>query len=711
MFCKKCISYIVVVLVLFGLFAPSVYAAGDVPYTSYRVWEGMGTAYSIAARDLYEPLMCIQTEKFGIGAMDTPRDLYVHDGEIYILDSNNSRIVVLNSDYSLNHVVDHFTDNGETLLFTDAQGIMVAENGDLYIADTENKRVLHTDKNGVLKRTYTRPVSEVFPEDLDFKPIKLVLNEYGYLFVVCDGCYYGALVFDPQGNFCNFYGANTTASGLLSSLERVFQNLFVSDIKQSWSQRALPYCFDDIAYRNGFIYTATASNEGGGGQVRKLSYSGQNVLKKGEKSSDNINFSTFSSVELETGLYERELLQALAVDERDYLYLLDRTYGHILVYTAECQLITVIGGGHGSGEQVGTFQMACEIAVTDTDILVLDDATGFLTVYRRNELGDIVFNALSLDRQGKYDEAFPLWQTVLKKDSFTQIAYAGIAKYHTLHNNYEQAMEYARKGYDRDVYENAFKEYRRIYLQEHLIYIFIGALVLLALLITWHFYRKKYPKTLMPKQKVRILTKGWLHPFSYFTEMKEKKLAVGAGQVTLLVPSIGIFLVWFVVSVLQVTKGGFMYTQYNPSTFNAWITLLSTGGVALLWCTCNWGACTLLEGKGNFCEIAVITSQALIPQIIYGIFYLIGSQVIVYSEQWVFSIGTTISWIATLAVLLIGMCVIHEYSFFRSLAMGIVTVVGMLLVIFVLLMLLTLFRDLFGFFYSIATEWFYRYKG
>ena len=99
------------------------------------------------------------------------------------------------------------------------------------------------------------------------------------------------------------------------------------------------------------------------------------------------------------------------------------------------------------------------------------------------------------------------------------------------------------------------------------------------------------------------------------------------------------------------------------------------------------------------------------PQILYGFFFLAASHVIVYSEQWILAIGSAIAWIATLAILLIGMCIIHEYSFLRALAMSLVTIIGMLLAVFVLLMVLTLFQDLFNFLSGIVTEYLYRYKG
>lgn len=711
MFRKKSFFCFVIALIIVSLFTQNVSAVEGVPYTEFRSWNGMGKTYYLEGKSLYEPLCCIEFEKMGISPLSGPTDIYVRNGETYILDSNNSRVIVLNSDYSFKRVIERFVHNDEVLQFAGARGLFVAENGDLYIADTENEQIFKADKNGKVLQMFVRPIVETFPDNLDFKPIKMVVNEYGYLFVVCDGCYYGALIFDSNGEFCNFYGANPTRGSVLSTIQRAFRNLFVSEAKQSWSQRTLPYSFDDITYQNGFIYTVTANNQNNSGQVRKLSYSGQNVLTRGKQSSDNINFGTFNSVEVLSGQFEREIFRSVAVDKQNFIYLLDRTYGKVMIYDRDCQLITAIGGGHGSGSQVGTFITACEVAVTDTDVLVLDDTTGFLTVFRRNNFGNTVYEALNLDKEGKYDEAMPLWKSVLSQDSFMQVAYSGIAKYHILHNDYKQAMEYARKGFNRDVYENAFKEYRRIFLQESLIYIILIILLLFSALLWWHFYQKKHPKKRTEKISVRILTKGWLHPINSFTDMKEKKLTTTGNYSVFLISSLVVFIGWFLVSVMRVTNGGFIYTEYNPSTYNAGITLLSTTGIAVLWCVCNWGTCTLFQGKGNFCEITTVTAQALIPQIVYGIFYIIGSHLLVYSEQWLFGIGTTVAWVATFAILLVGMCVIHEYSFFRAIVMSIVTVVGMLLVLFILLMLLTLFQDLYGFFSGIVTEYIYRYKG
>jgi len=136
--------------------------------------------------------------------------------------------------------------------------------------------------------------------------------------------------------------------------------------------------------------------------------------------------------------------------------------------------------------------------------------------------------------------------------------------------------------------------------------------------------------------------------------------------------------------------------------------LITTVGIAALWCVVNWGLCTLFEGKGTFKEIVIVTGFALIPQIINSIFFIIASHVLVYSEAAIITGFQAICWIVTIVVLLVELTIIHDYSFFRALGMSLVTIIGMILCAFLIILVFTLFQDVIQFGRSIYTELAYR---
>ena len=72
------------------------------------------------------------------------------DGNVYIADTGNNRIVVTDSDFQLKTVIEGFLNDGKEDNFSSPNGVYISENGYLYVADTGNYRVVELDKNGNL---------------------------------------------------------------------------------------------------------------------------------------------------------------------------------------------------------------------------------------------------------------------------------------------------------------------------------------------------------------------------------------------------------------------------------------------------------------------------------------------------------------------------------------------------------------------------------
>lgn len=123
-------------LLLLAVYAISGFGtAAEVPYNNYCVTEW---ATDAAAPVAYTPQMTVTRIEAEKPDFLEPQDLYIRDGEIYVLDSGNSRIVVLDSNLQLIRVIGKFTGSGgETLTLNKAQSLFVDEKHDLYIADTE----------------------------------------------------------------------------------------------------------------------------------------------------------------------------------------------------------------------------------------------------------------------------------------------------------------------------------------------------------------------------------------------------------------------------------------------------------------------------------------------------------------------------------------------------------------------------------------------
>ena len=162
--------------------------------------------------------------------------------------------------------------------------------------------------------------------------------------------------------------------------------------------------------------------------------------------------------------------------------------------------------------------------------------------------------------------------------------------------------------------------------------------------------------------------------------------------------------VLYSVSTLGDVYGGFMYNTFDPYTYNALYTLLGTAGVLILWVISNWGINVLFEGKGRMDEIFIVSCYSLIPVIISRTLFLVLSQFVVPGESAILGIIASIGNYAMILIVLFGMMIVHEYNFPKSVATSFLSLLGMGLIAFLIVLVLTLFQDLISFFAGLFWE-------
>lgn len=128
------------------------------------------------------------------------------DRRIYVADTGNNRIVVLNERMKLERIIDSFENSGKTDAFNAPHGIFVTSDNKLYIADTNNFRIVVLNEDGTLNRIISNPTSEVLPEDFVFAPLKVVTDYAERVYVVAKNMFQGIMAFDENGNFTGFIG-------------------------------------------------------------------------------------------------------------------------------------------------------------------------------------------------------------------------------------------------------------------------------------------------------------------------------------------------------------------------------------------------------------------------------------------------------------------------------------------------------------------------
>ena len=196
---RKALLPVLLIAIIMSIFVVPVSAdkiAQD-PYDTYTYWTSPGIKKDVSSAPMYEYDTTITAATLGLDAFVAPTDVFIDNkGLIYLTDNGNSRIIVMNPDYTLNKVIKSFNYKGETLELSKPASVFVTNKGELFVADTENARVIIGDLNGVASRVLYLPEDDVIPSNFLYKPEKIVVDNEGYCYILSTGSYYGAVMYD-----------------------------------------------------------------------------------------------------------------------------------------------------------------------------------------------------------------------------------------------------------------------------------------------------------------------------------------------------------------------------------------------------------------------------------------------------------------------------------------------------------------------------------
>ncbi len=457
--------------------------AADIPYKgySYDEWD-----VAFPSQIGYLPVQVYYGDVDNKIVFSKPEDICVaENGDLYVLDSGNNRVVVLDRNYHLVKVLDTFinTDGSPYTLFSPT-GIYM-RGGDLYIADYENMTVVISDTNGNIRRLLQKPANGTFPQESEFRPQKVLCDSNGNVYVLVLGIYQGAVVFNAQGEFTGFYGNNTVQITARLLMDRFWKSIMNTDQQEQMSNY-VPVQFTgfDIS-ANDFMYTCTGVNVGVESELACVNPSGSNLWANAVTTGD-----------LEIGYHKvhayRTVFVDVAVAQDDFVFALDSTRGRIFMYDTEGNMIFAFGG---KGSQKGTFTLPSAVETRDDEVLVLDKSKASLTVFRPTTYGQTVREALSLYIEGDYDGSKQLWEQVLVEDGNMYTAYIGIGKALLYDGQYKEAIEYFRRGRAYEYESRAFSEYRTQLLREAFPYLISGLCALVVIVaVCWYLLRRRQKK-------------------------------------------------------------------------------------------------------------------------------------------------------------------------------------------------------------------------
>lgn len=192
------------------------------------------------------------------------------------------------------------------------------------------------------------------------------------------------------------------------------------------------------------------------------------------------------------------------------------------------------------------------------------------------------------------------------------------------------------------------------------------------------------------------------HPIDGFEEFKRYK----RGK---LYVAIVFILLMSVLSILDYYYTGFIVNPNNPDDLNSISEILYILTPVFLFSLGNWSITTLMDGKGSFKEIFMMTSYSLFPMIVIGYFLIIFSNVITIEEMEFYYILKGVAVFLTGYMIFFGLIMIHEYSLLKAMLTVILTVFAMGVIMFISLLFFDLIQQVLGFIISIYKEISLRY--
>lgn len=468
---------------LLALTAGETVSASTLPYDTYNYDYREYVHFTPAA---YIPIGSIGGEDLTyngepIGKFVTPQDLCVgDDGRIYVADTGNNRIVVM--DNQMTGVVDiitTFNNNGTEDSFNQPYGVCVSEKGQIYVADSQNRRVVVLEKNGTLVKIVANPKSESLDDSYVFTPLKVTVDYADRVYVIAQNMFEGIMVFESNGEFASFFG---TINVQLSLWDKFWARMATKE-ERAKQMLYIPTEFTGIDIDpDGFVYATNIDASGVQG-VRRLNPRGEDVIKKGE----NGNVGGDLWIDGTTEYAGPSQFTDVVYRSNGIYSCLDRRRGRIFTYDHEGNLLYIFGG---LGTQEGTFTQPVAIEDIGGRLVVLDMQRAKILIFEVTEYGRLINEAVALRYDGDEAEAVALWERVLELDENNELANTGIGKAYLTAGDYELAMKYLKLGMSRDYYSIAYRRYRNSFLTANASYFLTGIAILIVVVLVIKKVRK-----------------------------------------------------------------------------------------------------------------------------------------------------------------------------------------------------------------------------
>lgn len=661
-------------LALLFPFSTSVSAA-----VSYRTYTQNGYGEYVKTQTAYVPVG--QIDQFDNERFASPEDIKVsQDGRIYVADTEHKRIVVGTADGHLLKII-----GAKELKIP--RGIFVTPDNTLYVADEGAGKVFVYDEGGKKTAEFQRPSSILFGAKATFSPQKIAVDAMGNMYVISKGNNNGIIQLSPKGEFVGYFGANTVSYNFITMLrKKVFSQYQLSKMNAVVPSTTTNLTID----KKGLVYTVTQGDKAD--TLKKLNMAGNNMLHTDV-------FDTYPS--------------SVALGGIENIFVASRN-GYIYEYSRDGNLLFVFGGRDDGAQRIGLFKAISGIAVgSNGDLYTIDAEKNEILIFRATEFAGLVHSALSLYQDGKYVESKKLWQQVLKMNSLFDYANKGLGEAYYEEENFGAAMNSFQMAVDRNGYSDSFWEVRNVWVRENIGTVLAILLGLCLISKIARAVKKKYPKfapvTGVMKKAEQVRTIRELKFSTYFLKNPaDANYGIKHEHKTSVLSAFLMLCAFFLVYVCGKYFSGFLFRTVREGEFDFLLDALYIFSAFLLICICCYLICSIKEGEATFRELFMGFAYSLAPYILIKPFVILLSNWLTYNEAFLvhFADIVLVAWCLILAFVMIKE--LNGYALGQTVKIILLTLFAIAMAIILLFIFYVLFSQVIDFLREIFGEVAYR---
>lgn len=676
---KVKLNSIALIILALSFLLTGVSVQADTPYKTYTQGGYLGITETQTA---YMPLTSIT--KIGDLSFKNASDMQItEDDEIYIADTEGKRILVSDIEGNLLNIY------GEGIL-TNPVGIFVTKNKTLYVADKNAGKVVVFNPAGEVIKEYTKPDHPLYGAEMNFKPQKIAVDSKGIMYIICEGNTNGVVQISPieGGTFLGYFGTNQTWPGFID----IFRRMILSEEQLAKLPRILPKSpFNLTIDSKGLIYTVT---QGVDIALKKFNVAGKNMVEPD---------------------FWDNLPAAVTVGNYENIFVVSEE-GYIFEYNKDGSMLFVFGGKDSGRLRIGLFQKAVAIGVDQkNNIYVLDQEKNEIQVFETTEFTNLVHEALMLYQSGKYTESKEPLTRIIEMNSLFDYANLAMGQALLQEEHYTEALEYFRMSESYRGYSDAFWEVRNIWLKNNLIE---GIGLILGIVLLWkllcHVHKKK--KILKPLVQINekisqhMTVKRIKYMFYYMKHPIDGAYGVKREQKASYFTSSILLLAFMFVYLLNKYASGFIVKTVSDGRYDILGDVIYIVGVLALLTISSYLISTINDGEGSMKQLYTAYIYSLGPYIILKPLIVLLSNVLTYNEVFLVNFSNFILYTWIVVLLFLTIKEINNYSVGETVKVILITFFCALIAILLLFILYVLISQVVDFVQSIYGEVVYRFE-